>query len=155
VVNRLPLVLVAILSCSRRAPEERQVMANVASSSVCERVRAAGMPPRVLACPPGTNLRVLGGDERRAATDEPGRTAPQSPSSPSVRMVITGLEQQWCQRNGVRHGPFVTRFIQRHIIVHGQYEHGRRIGPWATWTASGLLLRVEQDGRPTACYSRT
>jgi hypothetical protein len=116
-----------------------------ASSSVCARIRSGGIPPRSPSCPPGTRRVVLGEDGRIAKSENAeGAVHSQTAQQSSVRIRITGLVQEWCEGNGIRHGPYIAHFINRKLVVSGSFQNGKKIGLWSQWSSSGQLLRFVQ-----------
>lgn len=111
------------------------------------------MPPRDVDCPPGSNRNMSDGDERRATTGT-GILLPTQPAGPRVRMKLLGLRERWCEREGVRHGPYVAVAKKSRLTIAGSFYFGRRSGEWTYWGLSGRIIRVEEYGRGTLTPQR-
>lgn len=149
------LLLLTGLSCAPVGTNDRETKPTrstiVVATSVCARIERAGMPSRRVQCPPGTEHVVLGADGRFAATGEGALPPSTSPSAtPRIRVRIRGVEQQWCSRRNIRHGPYLARFTGKNLVVSGQFENGKKVGEWSFWTSNGRLLRVEEYRTSTA-----
>jgi hypothetical protein len=66
---------------------------------------------------------------------------------------VAEVLQRFCQRpDGIRHGPFISRFATA-VLEHGSYEAGVRQGPWefadtaGAATQSGAFSRGHRHGR--------
>ncbi len=58
--------------------------------------------------------------------------------------------EQWCERDGRRHGPTATWHANAAIWIRGQYVHGVQAGTWTRWHETGELQASDTyvDGKP-------